>query len=1331
MKDAEKHLANDLEENVTKEGSEYLWNKITNKQSLRKGLWTGLREGNEEMLQQFFSSTAGNMYQPESPDAYYKAMINNRTQVEAQDTMTALAKGFADSYGDGSQYEQFVVGALTGLIGALTFGRGQNSSANTYLGRGKSIGLSGGIFGEFSTARDLNRRGQEAVDAINKTMKKVSDGKVNLAMAIGFNNDMEGYAQENNKFEYENSADNDLFRLFSRLVSVGREGDFMDMVDQDFDNISDEDLEKIAGYTAKTPDTLNYSDGFRNDDGTLMSSTKEGRAKMREKLKERKEHLIKQMNSYKDSLGTVRGMTNNSLSPDQEDELAWLLWKSKRFGERAKEVKERYGEGLNSIIEAINIRKKDLESTINAKLQKQEILGRAAQNALSESVESDISDIEDAQGKTSSELKDLQKELNNYNILSSIVEGIKEGEINSGWIASNLETTDSEGNKTSLAPILLSEDFYKQFVRTGKDYTQYRDGLTAVLDTVKLLKARDMFNEKLAEYMSKPEKLAENRAKIDKQEADKTADVNHLKGKDKVASSSVAEMSNLEDDELSELEGLLNEDSDSEELAKVSKAKDVKAAKESIRQKINEAASNGTISLEEAQDAISLLDANGVDANSLEELEDMDSEAILSAAVDTSELEAILQQAVEEGNGSEAEALETLNKERERRKDAARTVLGESIRLVQEERKKAQSMPQSAPEVTDNGDAPGKDTGGATAIPVNPTPVVEKVGNDIVDYIEDLAAKGYSEKDIFEAVKDLNAYKEAIDAGFTEADIKQEIGNAVRKQIAKKNETSAPKKSDNGTISVDSDELTEDEDESFNPVTLDFDRAVDDSNTHSSETGPKPINGTYTYWRPATTEFKIHRSRGDNQPYYKDAKVNAATKKRYEAVWNFLKKLNAFERVKSLKIGDTVHFGISKELSNNAGVPVLLILNENNEVLGDLPVQDDSGFSAYPGLDDAYKVATAYYNEHKNDSTDDVVVIANMTSTVNAKLIGKPQYTEREDRRTLNKINTITQADGSKKAVPFKLGVAVTSGKNPRIMVTPGRRRSQSQTGEEVLVQRPLEAKFGQPFMLMETSKQRGGTSGNVKVCVPISMPKFSITNPQTANSELGQIIQEKLAEITTIKGNKDSILKWIREVKELLAIESLHVDFTPGSLGLEGRSPQGLVITMKKYGEPRTVIYRGPQNSDTIVTALLNNISKNGGTQFSISRKYINGKYGSHDYNSMIGALATTNLPEGATHTVNDWFSINPIIEGQEQKGKGPVNLGENPNSSKDMFLLTIDGVTYGLGDDNNIYIEKDGGYVEFKATNEFKAYMHGMKFHINMNKPYTTPWGYYNPST
>ena len=1333
VKEADKHIANDLEENIVKKGTKYEWNKITNKSTLKKGALTGLREGNEEMLQQFFSSTAGYMYQPESPDAYYKAMINNQNAVEAQDTLTAISKGFTDSYGDGSQYEQFVVGALSALIGTPTFGKVQNSSSNTYLGRGKAIGLSGGIFGELSNARDINRRGQEAVDTINKSYEKIANGKTNLAMAIGFNNDMEGYAEDDNKFEFENAKDNDLFRLFSRLVSVGREGDFRDMVDQDFDNISDEELEKIAGYTSSTPDVLNHSDGFRNEDGTLMSSTKEGRAKMREKLKERKEHLLKQMNSYKDSLGTVRGMTGNKLSPDQEDELVWLLWKSKRYKERAKEVKERYGSDLDSIIEALDSKIESLRSDLNTKTQKKDILERAI---LNQTNEYDVNSIATANEEAHKEIKEIQNELNNYTIIANSIKGIRSGKTNAGIEILGVGVTEKDGkadNKKDsnfFAKMLLSEDFYNQFVETGGDYVQYKNALTAVLDTAKLSQARILFTSKLAEYMSDPKKLAENRSRLEKQEANKAKDTNHVKAKDKVSRSTVSELTELDNDELSELEDLFDPEGDEEELNKLSEARKINKSRNNIREEIEQRAADGKITLEESQDAIALLEANGTDANSLEELEDINSEAILSAGIDTSELEATLQQAIEDGNGSTEEALKTLEKEKERRKDAARTVLRDSIRKVQEDRKMSDSMPKSLPEVIDSKDAPGKDAGGSNTIPVAPVSVTEKKGNNIMDYIADLASKGYSEKDIFEAIKDLNAYKEALDAGFTKEDIKQAIGDAVRDNISKKKQKSS-EESDDKPIAVDSSEIDKDEEESSDLTTVNLDKEIDNSNETAYEDAPKPVNGTYTYWRPSTTEFKIHRSRGDNQPYYKDANANSATKKRYEAVWNFLKKLNVFERVKSIKTKDTVHFGISKELTEKAGIPILLILNENNEVIGDLPVQEDRGFNAYPGLDDAYKVATSYYNEHKGDSTDDIVVIPNMTSTVNAKLIGKPQYTEREDRRTLNKINTVTQADGSKKPVPFKLGVALTSGSNPRIMVTPGRRAEQGVTSEEASVQRPLRAVKGQPFMLMSTSKQRGGTSENVTVCVPISMPKFSVTSIRVANSELGKIIQDTIAKITSIKGDKDSILKWIKEVKELLALESLHVDITPGSIGPNGREAPNLVITMKRYGEPLTVLYKGPQNSDRAVTAIINNISRGNGTQINVSRKYINGKYKDHDYNTMIGALATTNLPEGATHTINDWFTINPIVDGKEQKGKGPSNIGENPNTSKNMFLLTIDGKTYGLGDDNKIYIEKGGSYVEVKASDEFKAHMYGVKYGVNMNKPYTTPWGYYNALT
>lgn len=1099
VQNAEKEMSKELEGHAKKKGAEYIWNNITKKEVAGKVAADFIREGNEEMAQQFFSSTAGYMYQPESPDAYYKAMINNQTQIEAQDALTAMTKGFADSYGDGSQWEQFIIGGLTALIGSPTFGKKANSDSNTYLGRGKMIGLSGGVFGELAHTNDINRRGQAAVDDINKTSKKVRDGKINLAMSMAFNNDMDGYAKENDKFEYENAADNDLFRLFSRLVSIGREADFKEMVDQDFDNISDEELEKIAGFTSQNPDVLNHADGFRNEDGTLMSSTPEGRQKMREKLKEKKEHLLKQMESYKDALGTVRGMSNNSLTPDQEDELAWLLWKSKRFYERAKEIKERYGEGLSAVLEATEARIKELEEALNLKLQKHDILTRTASNE--SALTGDFREIEAQLSENSSTIKDLKDELSGLRLINQTIQSVKSGDPLSGLVIDNLTGTDSKGNKISFASFLLSDRFYNAYVRYGKGYTQYKEGLTAVLDTVKLANARKLFNEKLAEYMGKPEKLIKNRERLDQQEAQKTEDTNKVKAKDKVSHASVSELRGLEEDELDGLEEAL-EDSDSEGLAKIAEAKKINGAENAIIEDINRQVSEGSISTEEAQDAIDLLGINGVDANSLEELEDLDSEAVLAASVDTSELEEVLREATENGTKSTEEALAELNAEKERRKDAARTVLSNSIRKVQEDRQRASTMPQSAPAVFDEGSSPGKDTGGATAIPVVPSAPVDKSGYNIVDYIKELASKGYSEKDIFEGIKDLAAYQNAIDIGFTEEDIKNEIRRAIAEEIRKKESGKPEAPADNGAVSVDSTDMADDDSEDFNSTAVDFEKAIDDEHTAAPDQGTKPVNGTYTYWRPATTEFRIHRSRGDNQPYYKTANVNAATRSRYEAVWNFLKRLNVFERVKTLKNNDVVHFGISKELSKATGIPVLLILNERNEVIGDLPVQSDSNFNAYPGLDDAYKTAAAYFNEHKDDSPDDIVVIEGMKSTVNGKLIGKPQYTSREDIRTLNKINIVEQSDGSKKRVPFKLGVALSSGSGPRIMVTPGRRRSQGQTSEELAVQRPLRATKGQPFMLMETSKQRGGTNEKVRVCVPISMPKFSINNPQVASPE-------------------------------------------------------------------------------------------------------------------------------------------------------------------------------------------------------------------------------------
>ncbi len=64
----------------------------------------------------------------------------------------------------------------------------------------------------------------------------------------------------------------------------------------------------------------------------------------------------------------------------------------------------------------------------------------------------------------------------------------------------------------------------------------------------------------------------------------------------------------------------------------------------------------------------------------------------------------------------------------------------------------------------------------------------------------------------------------------------------------------------------------------------------------------------------------------------------------------------------------------------------------------------------------------------------------------------------------------------------------------------------------------------------------------------------------------------------------------------------------------------------------------------------------------FQVSRKYINDTYNGQSYNEMIGELAETNLPIGATHTINDWFTIDPIVDRKQQKAHSPKSTKTNP---------------------------------------------------------------------
>ena len=88
----------------------------------------------------------------EDPDAYYKALNDPNSKAMAVDSLKAFTTSFLNTYGNGDRYEEFAVGFLTGVLGAPTFGKTMNNNSLTYIGRGRFIGLTGGIGGEIADA---------------------------------------------------------------------------------------------------------------------------------------------------------------------------------------------------------------------------------------------------------------------------------------------------------------------------------------------------------------------------------------------------------------------------------------------------------------------------------------------------------------------------------------------------------------------------------------------------------------------------------------------------------------------------------------------------------------------------------------------------------------------------------------------------------------------------------------------------------------------------------------------------------------------------------------------------------------------------------------------------------------------------------------------------------------------------------------------------------------------------------------------------------------------------------------------------------------------------
>ena len=1327
-KAAEEQALEEAGKNIIKQGSKYAWKDITTKSAIGKGLRNGLMEGNEELAQAFIADTAGNMQSPDSPDSYYNALIDHKAQIETQDFLKATAKGFVDTYGNGDRWEEFAVGALTGILGMPTFGKVNNSDANTYLGRGKTIGLSGGLFGEMGYAKQQNKEGKESVDIMNKFVDKVNTQKGYFAQSKSFTDAMDGWADEKDAFEYKNAEDNETFSAINRFAKTGKLGDLKEMVSQDFENLDDNALADIAMNTSPNVEMNNEGavlpndnkgntavGGWRNVDGSLMSDTEEGRTQMREELSKKRDKILGQIDSYEKSLQKIRAIGNNSLNEDQVSELAWLDWKVGRFEERFKEITNE-SEPLFRSVSA------GLEEMEKALLEEQPHLTK-----------------EDKDSEGNSILSQNKKMLSSVKSAKDLINRIIKGDTQALGILVNPENKEAVKN-------LSSEGFYRAYsVHNGLKYTDYKNAITALQDTVKLLEARKTFNDRLTEFIKDPLKLIQNRESINKKnEKVKTAN-SKINLKDKLDSKNVsdivqeAEKENVDlDMTLEELDEFfasrdkeggttIDEDKKSKDatVQKVKEAKQIINRTKQAKKIAQELGSDESVDPKAIEDAVALIEASKQVSDSNEELFNTASQAYN----DPSNLP------FDEDDSMKGLTQEELDSVMTDRIDSAKGIVRRVLSILDEKEKELSKMPPNSPTKQDTASkVSGKD--GSEKIPsVNSSTAANKnkeTSNDLEDIVNAIITPEISDTDKAAITADVDTVLKGIDLLIsskadvknihniitnTEAykrlverfpNIKAELNNYVVKKggVNKKSKSSKAAKVTNTT----------EVEKVSTPIITQSD--VETSSTKQLKDDPNKVESLpkYQYWKPTITQYPIHHDKGDNRPYYEIAKslknpngtpkYTAQQLRRMEVVYKYLEDHSAFNFVNSgkVKVGDTIKFVVDSSLNESAGEFVILMAAEDGTILGDVMSENDSTFSLQQGLPQFVdRIKKEYEDAGKPDT-----FISKEVSKVSKNMIGEvPYLADDSTNNTLNEVGGSTNGKAN-----FKLGIAVSSGMSSRILAEPGRTKKQGQSKLEMTIVSPLDAKAGQPYLLVPTSSET-----RKYMCAPFIMAPYS---PETANTKLGRAVNSVLSRIAS--SNNDTVISVINDLEELISVKEIHINYYNDRVR----------VTIKpNAADTQMRIYDGPVSEPTLVQQLEAGLQ---GQPFQVSRKYINTDYNGEDYNLMIGEIAKINLPiMPVLHTVNDWFTVNPLSTvGTVDKARSPKTLGYNPNkAATDSIRINMGNYNVNVNPSTWVITTDKGVVLDGVGQDLIRAKAYGVYTNQDMTKPYDTNWGYYNPVT
>ena len=1283
--------ANPMRQQSTRTDTGFGWEDIGKAKPWINGLRTGVREGNEEMAQAFFSEYSGNMQSYDSPDAYYEALINPDAELKTKDFLTSLSEAFMGSYGNAARWEEGAVGFLTGILGMPTFGKAQNSTSNTYLGKGKAIGLSGGLFGELSQRSQMNKEGREATEYLNKYMEKTRDGQHSLVASRAFTDAMDGWAEANNAFEYKNAEDNDTFEAISRFMKLGRLDDLKEMVNQDFENYTDEQLASVATYTTtyqkdKSGKTVPVA-GWLNKDGQLLATktvddkdqetiniNEENRNLIKQELIKKRDDFIEQINNYSKSVDRIQSFgVSENMSESETNELAWLDWKIGRFSDRFSKMQEENKPAYQSLLESI--------ANIDINKDRQYLKENDAPQELVDSLEK------------------FAEHIDNIHTLINFFATTKDAKV---------AAAISKANKENLN-ILLDESNYNLLADRSKlKQTEYENAINNLKDMAKLSDAVVSFNERLKEFTKNPGKIAANRKKLEKKAEGKKKAKEVTKKREEAAQVTSQELNKMSREQIEEkwanagfdVEDVEAQDSDA---SKMSRAREKAVVEDELTK------NGGVIDSfkapfevkEAAKQAVRNARSASEDAE-LSEMLDTTSEAYRNPALVGITSENPTQQELEEATKRleevkklTDEAIKQLNWD-----EAKETMLSMPKKVV--------TSAELTPEEFEEGKQVSRD-GQTAAVSVDEAPSKEDIDelnkidikkraekiiddsstnylpalrpelerrlatiltdlrkmhqqgttfNDAIEALKSKATYKYGDlanqipnllSSLREFYKDLDSFKQT--GGITRGEVLSQEGK-TKPQAKIENEEKKPETTPTSTTSESIANTSIDSSEEPATVSIGYGALPELEKTNNAQPMDSEVYGKY---RNSTTQYPIDHMKGSNLKYWETV-IDPVKRARYKKVTEYLEKVGAYTRVNKglIKPGDTVRFFIDKEFNetkDDAGNTSFTIFytDEDGNILGNVADESSATLTNQGNLK---ALIDAIKQEYEQASRPDKFT-SKYETEIDKTFTGYVNFDSNPE--VLNSKSMATTKEGYNTPYPFTLGIAMEDGieVNGDVLAIPGRTLKQSPADNIVIVSRMVKnVKAGTPVVLIDVGYTRNSKGKVVpkRIAVPILAYTF---NKEFANNKDLRFTQA-IEEVVKGMASKDNgtIIQSVNTLNDLLAFPRIEVTKKNGkkevksSLYIERttdnvKNKEIVAIRATGVDGTRRTLYQGDvTNVDAIVEAL-------SGFPIQISRKYVNGKYRLNgediSYNKMVGDFLAANF-NPAEGVRNSFFTVVPV---------------------------------------------------------------------------------------